>query len=164
MTLPLTGDETSQNNTGSGNKGKFNVVVYDDEKLFSNNAKLNIFTNTSYYVVEDKIAPTSENTYQFVIRNNNEFNIQYDFEAVETNEKNINMKYRLKRNGKYVLGNDNEYISVNELKQYNINLASKSYDVYTLEWKWFESSNDTEIGMDVTSKYSLFLKLSAIQY
>ena len=150
----------SQNTeSGIGNK----VTVYDGDTEYSSNTPLNIFTQTAYYVVEDKIAPTSENTYQFVIRNRNDFNIRYSLKAEETNIYNINMKYRLKRNGYYVVGNDNKYVTADEIEQYNIQLADNTYDVYTLDWKWFEGSNDTEIGEDISSYYKLNLEVTANQ-
>ncbi len=168
------GSNNNTNNSGnnegnSGNNGNNDdntenkVVVYDSDTEYSSNTPLNIFTQTAYYVVEDKIAPTSENTYQFVIKNSNNFNIKYNIQAMETNKYNINMKYRLKQNGDYVLGNDNEYVTADEIEQYNIGLAGNTYDVYTLDWKWFESSNDTEIGEDISSYYKLNLKVTAIE-
>lgn len=140
------------------------VIVQDDETTYSIDTPLRIFTHTSYRVVNDVIAPRSENSYQFVIRNNNNFNIKYNFETQEENNYNINMKYRLKLNGVYVVGNDSEYVTAKELYQYDMILADNNYDVYTLEWKWFESNNDTEIGTNINSNYKLNLKISASQY
>lgn len=152
------GDSKPVFGEGSSTDG---VDVYDDDVFFSTSTKLNIFTQTSYYVVDGKIAPTSENSYQFVIRNNNDFNITYSLEMFETNKYNINMKYRLKLNGVYVLGSNTEYVSASELKQYNMTLTGNKYDVYTLDWKWFESDNDTEVGMNIDSEYELDVKISA---
>lgn len=151
---------STNNNTGEGDN---KVVVYDSDTDYSTNTPLNIFKQTAYYIIEDKIAPTSENSYHFVIKNSNDFSIEYNFEAIETNLYNINMKYRLKRNGTYVVGNDKEYVTFDELKQYNIELSDRTYDVYTLDWKWFESSNDTQIGEDISSYYGLKLKVTANQ-
>lgn len=140
------------------------IIVYDKEKKYSKNTPLNIFTQTSYYVVNDVIAPTSENSYQFVVRNNNNFNIIYDLEISEENKYNINMKFKLKLNGTYVVGDEKTYVSADMLNQYRKTLADKSYDVYTLEWKWIESDNDTKIGTNINSNYKLNLKMSASQY
>ena len=163
-----TGNTSTGNITGGDDKDddyetKEGMFVYDKEKEYSQNTKLNIFKQVSYYVAEDKIAPASENSYQFVVRNNNDFNIIYNLETIENNEYNINMKYRLKLNGKYVLGNDKEYVTASELDQYNLGLASKTYDVYTLDWKWIEDSNDTEIGEEIDAHYKLELKITANQ-
>lgn len=139
------------------------IQVYDRDTAYSTHTDLNIFKQTSYYVVDDRIAPTSENTYQFVIRNNNDFHIKYDLEVTEKNIYNINMRYRLKQNGKYVVGNDNEYVTADELDRYNIGLSNNSYDVYTLDWKWVEGENDTKVGNEVESYYGLDLKITATQ-
>ncbi len=143
---------------------KDGIEVFDKETEYSQDTQLHIFTNTAYYVVDNKIAPASENSYQFVIRNNNEFNIRYNLDLFEENKYNINMKYRLKLNGVYVAGNDDEWLTYDELQQENIGLAANTYDVYTLDWKWIEGSNDTEVGTNINSNYKLELKITASGY
>lgn len=157
----------NNNNSSSGQKQptqNSGIEVLDGKTKFSHNTPLNIFTNTTYYVVDDKIAPLTENAYQFVIRNHNDFNIKYSLELNEENKYAINMKYRLKLNGIYVAGNDDKWLTYNELNQYNIGLSANTYDVYTLDWKWFESENDTEVGTNINSNYKLELKITASGY
>lgn len=158
-----------KNNNYSSNDNSTNsengFIIYDNEVKYSKeNTPLNIFTQVSYYVVNGTIAPGSENSYQFIIRNNNKFNIKYNLEIIEENQYNINMKFKLKQNGKYVAGSDTTYVSASELNQYLKSLSSKNYDVYTLEWKWLESENDTQIGTNINSNYALNLKMLASQY
>jgi len=74
------------------------------------------------------------------------------------------MKFRLKLNGVYVVGSNDEYVTADELFQYDMILADNNYDVYTLDWKWFEGPNDTEIGTNINSKYKLSLDIAARQY
>ena len=156
---------TSVGGSGSeSNEDKDGVEVFERQIEYSQDTQLHIFTNTAYYVVDNKIAPASENSYQFVIRNNNEFNIKYDLDLLEDNKYNINMKYRLKLNGVYVAGNDDKWLTYDELKQENIALAANTYDVYTLDWKWFEGSNDTEVGTNINSNYKLDLRITASEY
>ena len=140
------------------------IEVFDEQTEYSQNTQLRIFTNPTYDVVDDKIAPASENSYQFVIRNNNNFNIRYDLDLNEDNKYNINMKYRLKLNGVYVAGNNDKWLTYDELKQQNIELAANTYDVYTLDWKWVEGNNDTEVGTNINSNYKLELKITASGY
>lgn len=139
-------------------------IVEDKEVSYEKDTPLNIFSHQSYYTVNDVIAPESENSYQFIVRNNNDFGIVYDFEMKETNEFNINMKYRLKLNGKYVLGDDKTWVIAKELLQSNVVLANNSYNVYTLDWKWFESDNDTEIGTNIEANYKLNINFYANRY
>ena len=140
------------------------VIVEDAESIFSTNTPIRIFTHSSYYIANDLIAPESQNSYQFVIRNNNDFKIKYNFDVQEENKYNINMKFRLKLNGVYVVGSNDEYVTADELFQYDMILADNNYDVYTLDWKWFEGPNDTEIGTNINSKYKLSLDIAARQY
>ena len=91
------------------------LVVHDNENKWSDWTKLNIFKNPSYFIEENKIAPTSKNSYQFVIRNNSDVGIKYSLNLNEINDYKINMKYKLKQNGEYVAGNDNEYVTFDKL-------------------------------------------------
>ncbi len=149
------------NNSSNSSEDKNGIEVFDRETEYSQNTQLHIFTNTTYYVVDNKIAPASKNSYQFVIRNNNEFNIRYDLDLFEENKYDINMKYRLKLNGIYVAGSDDEWLTYDELNQKDIGLAANTYDVYTLDWEWIEGSNDTEVGTNVNSNYKLDLRITA---
>lgn len=151
-----------EGNTEDDDENK--VIVYDENNQEINTAPLKIFEHKSYYTKSDVIAPGTENTYQFIIRNNNEFAIIYDFIINETNEFNINMKFRLKQNGEYIFGNDDTWVTAEELKQSEVVLANDSYNVYTLDWKWFESENDTKIGEDIESNYKLDMSFYSNRY
>lgn len=154
------------NNTCNHDDLKDNIFVYDEHVKYSNNTKLNIFTHKSYYVKSDAIAPDSQNSYQFVVRNNNDFAIIYNLKMEESNPYNINMKYRLKLDGKYILGNHKEWVTAKELIENEVVLADKSYNVYTLDWKWFESNDevDTKIGTNIDSNYQLNISFLANRY
>ena len=153
------GEEKTSDETNS-------LVVYDKDTQYTNKTKLKIFENKSYFVRDDKIAPGSENSYQFIVRNNNDFAITYSFEMQEDNQYGINMKYRLKCNGEYIIGNDDRWVTADELSQKNINIPNKSYNTYTLDWKWFEGDNktDTEIGKNIDANYSLNIEFFANRY
>lgn len=139
-------------------------LVYDSKKIYSESTPLNIFSHKSYYTVNNVIAPGTENAYQFIVRNNKEFAIKYDWKTTEENQFNINMKYRLKLNGEYILGDSQNWVTFDEIKQNDMILAEKSYNVYTLEWKWFESENDTQVGTTIDANYKLNIEFFAIQY
>lgn len=153
-------DITIIENTNKENE----VIIYDQNNQKIDAAPLKIFEHKSYHVKNDVIAPGTENTYQFIIRNNNEFAIIYDLEIDETNIYEINMKFRLKQNGEYILGSDNEWVTAEDLKQSEVILAHESYNVYTLDWKWFESKNDTIIGENIESNYKLDINFNSNRY
>ncbi len=136
------------------------LSIFDEKGNFDNQKELNIFSNPAFEM-KPIIAPGSSNAYQFVIRNNNSFNIQYSIKMNETSKYNINMKYRLKQDGNYIIGNDNTWVTANKLIVEKVNLASKSNMPYILEWKWFESNHDTEIGKLDTANYKLSIQVVA---
>lgn len=137
------------------------VMILDDDGEYNNSTKLNIFTNP-YYEFKNIIAPTSSNTYEFVVKNVNNFNIKYKLIMKEINEHNINMKYRLRLDGNYIKGNENTWVTFDELKLSNIKLAANSKHIYQLDWKWYESPNDTEIGM-IDADYTLKISFDGEQ-
>ena len=134
--------------------------VYDNEKnpiTWNGSNDLKIFTK-SIYNVDGVIAPESENTYQFVVRNNTEYKIKYNVKFVETNDYNINMKYKLKKNDNYLISN---YSSANALNIQDFVLNQGENDTYYLDWKWISSSNDTSIGKNPSAKYGLKIVVEA---
>ncbi len=156
-------DNDNDDNDDNEETQKSGIEIYENGNTYAASKDLDIFTQTAYYVVDGKIAPGSENTYQFIVKNNNDFNIKYDLDMIETNEHKINMKYRLRRNGKYIIGSEGEYVTAEEIMQKARGLSNNGYDVYELDWKWEESSRDTEIGKDINANYKLNLKITATQ-
>ena len=136
-----------------------NFIVKDTVEWKSQN-ELRIFANPVYQM-DNKIAPESSNTYEFIVRNNTSYNVKYSIDFDEENESNINMRYRLKKDGAYVVGNDTTWVRYNDLDLENITLNSSNDHIYYLEWKWFSSDNDTAIGANSSSKYKLNIVISA---
>lgn len=153
-----TGTNTGENNTNEDETVYDMLEVYDDEFdtiKWNGSTKLNIFENS--IAANGKIAPESHGTYEFDVRNSTDYKLKYDLSFAETNSDNINMKYKLKKNGTYVIS---DYVSYNELALSAQMLEVNTKDVYELEWKWFSSDNDTNIGTNGAS-YSLQINLSA---
>ena len=94
---------SSNNNSSNTNKDDTNtdyepnldedrVVVYDtDAEWDENNYVSNIFKHSYKEIVSGKIAPGSNNTYKFIVRNLNEFKVKYTINFIEVNVSNINM-------------------------------------------------------------------------
>lgn len=146
-------DKNKPNKTG--------VIVSDDYSIWGNK-KLRIFSNPAYQYTS-KIAPNSSNSYVFVVRNNNDFDIVVDFDIVEENNYDINMKYKLRSKGRYLVGNENTYEDVSKLNQQNITIKAKESISYILDWKWIDSENDTEIGETIEANYKLTINIGANQ-
>ena len=160
-TAPVNGNE---NNPSTGNDDNNDddddtddLIVVDRQITWSGETNAKIFSN-SMYEFEDIIAPESSNTYQFVVKNGTEYNLKYNISFVETNNYNINMKYKLKKNDTYLI---DHYVSANELIVPEMRINTKNNDTYYLEWKWISSDNDTEIGTTPDVNYNLKINVEA---
>lgn len=138
--------------------GKF--VVKTSKFNWESNQKINIFANP-LYDMNSIIAPGSSNIYKFKVKNSTDYDLKYYINFSENNEHNINMKYRLKKGDYYLMGDENNWVEANELYIANIYLSKKNSDTYYLEWKWFESDNDTAIGKKDDVKYNLKINVKA---
>lgn len=172
-TLPVNGGSnngTSNDNSDGSNNSNNSSTTTDDGKLeitdkditWSSTNNLRIFSNPVYNM-NQKIAPESTNVYQFVINNNTKYDILYNINFVESNTYNINMKYKLKLGNVYIAGDENNWVSYDELKRTNINLSKSNKHTYYLEWKWVSSDNDTNVGKTINAGYNLSIEIKAEQ-
>ena len=80
----------------------------------------------------------------------------------EATEYKVNLKYRLKRNNSYVIGNDNRWVTARELKTEFSRINAGTSDNYSLDWKWVyedgKDKDDTIAGENMTSKYKLNIR------
>ncbi len=141
-------------------------IVYDKEDKWTEPTEAtyqaSIFRHSSYEVVDGVIAPGTKNVYKFIVRNLNDFDVNYTIKAIETNTSNINMKYRLRSETSYIIGSDNHWVDGSDLVTSLKTLTSHGRDTYYLDWKWFDDDiNDTPIGIDDSSKYSIYIKVEA---
>ena len=88
------------------------------------------------------------------------FDIKYYIEMYEESEYKVNLKYRLKKNGSYVIGNDSKWVTADELKTEFSKLNNGSTDSYALDWKWFDDDDelDNNAGENMTSEYKLNIR------
>lgn len=142
----------------------FKVWVDDKNGDYLTQTDIDIFSydSSKYHnttVVTDKIAPGVENTYSFKIHNQLSFGVKYNLKMTETMQYDVNMKYKLKMNGSYVIGNSSSWVEPSQLSLSNLVLNSNSVDNYELEWKWVDSANDNVPGINMNSNYILNVKI-----
>ena len=131
------------------------LIVKDSRIKWGTETEINIFANSMF----DKIiAPESSNTYRFSVLNNTDDAFKYKVIFTETNNYNINMKYKLRKNNSYVI---DEYVSIDQIHLEDQLLNSKKSDTLYLEWKWISSDNDTEIGATQNVTYNLKIEVKA---
>ncbi len=145
------------------NMARFDVIeIVDGDVKNIKNAQLNIFKNP-IFDGEKIIAPRSSGEYRFCVENLVDGNLTYGIEFLDEMTNPINMKYKLKIDNIYIRGNEDEYVSIEELKVDDIVVLEDSNNIYTLEWKWVDNDiADTYVGsLKEIQTYTLKLKINA---
>ena len=139
------------------------VYVDDNNGWYEYQRNLKIFENVAFEYTS-KIAPGVSNSYDFRVHNTTLQSIQYKVEFDEDSEYAINMLYRLRRNGSYLIGDADTWVRADDLVSAFQNLSGNGTDNYTLDWEWpYEGGTDaadTEAGEKMASEYSLGIKIT----
>lgn len=136
-----------------------NFEASDEQIVWSTNTQVEIF-RVSYVNGERKItvqsddgdkliAPGTENSYTFKLKNNGNSALDYTVTAdayFTPDDVAIPITGRLNRyDGKWIVGNEENYVNVSALDtaEDKSTLGAGKYTYYTLDWLWpFESGND----------------------
>lgn len=134
--------------------------IYEGAKEWSELKELSIFNN-SYFNGQAKIAPGVSGTYNFTVESFGTTKMKYDIDFTDENPYNINLKFKIKYNGTYVAGNESTWADYNAMDQVDRVIEPGAKDLYTIEWKWVDAPNDTEVGEADGSYYKLHVKAYA---
>ena len=105
----------------------------EDGTNWEDREDLSVFYNQTF---GDKvIVPGMTGAYRFRMQNNSPDPIVYSLTFSETNEYGIAMRYRLKRDGVYIAGEEN-YVTVEELCLEDLSVEEESITLFELEWIW----------------------------
>ena len=163
------GDSGNKPGGDSGDNTGGEVVETNDRfKVLENSSQwnelkqLSVFNN-KYFNDKSIIAPGVSGKYNFTVENYTGKDFIYGISFTEENPLNINLKYKLKLNGNYIVGNENEWISTSDLNVKDLLINTSASDLYTLEWKWIDSSNDTQIGINGSDGYKLNIKVTGVE-
>lgn len=140
------------------NKDRFKVA--QESKDWEDIKSLNIFNNY-YFNGNSIIAPNIRGKYNFTVENYKDTKILYNIKFMEENVYNINMVYKLKKNGLYIAGDEQTYVKYTDLNTEDILIDEHKKDIFTLEWKWQDSDNDTQIGETQGANYKMNIKVNA---
>ena len=105
----------------------------EDGTNWEDREDLSVFYNQTF---GDKvIVPGMTGAYRFRMQNNSPDPIVYSLTFSETNEYGIAMRYRLKRDGVYIAGEEG-YVTVEELCLEDLSVEEESITLFELEWVW----------------------------
>lgn len=139
------------------------IVVTEDDIGIEKDTKLNIFNNEKFEG-EKIIAPHSQGTYKFYIKNKSNRDINYNIKFSDEMKKFVNMKYRLKIDNIYIRGNEEGYTTIENLDVNNVTVPKDSINMFTLEWYWEDNDElDTKVGTSDERYYTINLKIEAFK-
>ena len=150
------GDTIIPDENGEIEEAKNKLSVSDSYQTWTNITEIRIFD-------VDQIAPGDSGTYDFVVNNNTDENVDYGIVFEENNVANVNMLYKLKRNNEYIAGDETTWVKYNELNFDNKILNENNIDAYNIEWKWVPAENDTAAGRLHGAKYGLNVTVKAAE-
>lgn len=153
-----TDEEIHASNNGDRFVPYLDVELSDGDGVWTTNTDVSIFelsyeNGQALVTVEgngdEVIAPGTENTYTFYLKNNSNVAIDYNLEIASfftPLDQLIPVKVRLKGyDGSYLLGSEDQWEDVEKLNDISewVTIGVNSYAYYTLEWMWpFESGDD----------------------
>lgn len=133
-------------------------VTEDEGPEWVEDEYIQVFENGVYN--ESKIHPGMEGDYKFRLENHNPNRLEYDLTFADENDYEIVMGYRLRMDNVYVCGDEDTYLSLDELNLEEVIIAADSSVIYTLEWKWIDGETDTVAGMNEAT-YTLHITFRA---
>ena len=141
------------------------LILESDEEQWSAEEDLKIFPGT--------IMPGSEGVYEFKVINPTDYQLLYTLTLTDERgwgeDARSPIVYRIRMNDAYILGDEDEWISLNEMQ---INIERLRFDansshIFIIEWQWpFMSGNDeadTDAGI-AHAVYRLNVKVTATLY
>ena len=136
------------------------INITSEAKDWYANENINLFKHINKDG-EKVIWPGQSGEYDFVVKNTNNVPIYYSIKLSEENKSKINMKYRLKLNNVYIVGNENTYEPIEKFNLENIKILEDAKSSYTLEWKWEDSDNDAEIVKRGLATYRIYIDINS---
>lgn len=133
------------------------LFVVSEGNKWGTEQEINVFNNEFYS--DNVIAPGVCGKYDFSVENTGHKLVTYNLELEEINDKNINLQYKVKMNGEYIL---EQWTRVEDISLSTFQLQPYTNADYTLEWEWIDAENDTSIGEDAeNAMYKIKIKINA---
>lgn len=132
------------------------INITSESKDWYANENINLFKRINQNA-EKLIFPGDYGSYEFILNNTNNLPVYYNLKISEENKDRINIKYKLKLNNVYIIGDKDEYESIDKMDLKEIKIMENAKSLYTLEWKWEKSDNDLEIVRKGLATYRIYI-------
>lgn len=135
-------------------------VVDEGDNDWSHTENIPVFFNDQFG--DNVIAPGQSGKYAFRFINYNHDQLDFSIEFSCENEYNIDLIYRLKRDGLYVCGDEDHYVTIDELNLYGMTIQPHGDPtVFELEWYWRDNDEIDTIAGENQAQYYLHITITA---
>lgn len=132
------------------------ITVFDKNTTWSDNTQIDLFERNE--LGNQLVYPGVTGQYTFTVRNKSVNDRECEVVISDTNDFNIPLDIKIKKDNSYVIGNENDWEKSANYDSGIYKINANSDNVYTLEWKWdFYTSDDndkidTELGKQARYK------------
>ena len=116
-------------------------------------------------IFPSKVYPGKMGKYYFDITNNDTISSDIFVSFTEQGFADIPMQYRLRSTGSYLCGDEDTWITIDELRINGTRIAGKETAKFVLEWRWYDDGTrdekDTQIGSKDSSNYVITIEVVA---
>ena len=117
------------------------MVVIDKDQTWTNNTQINLFEENE--LGNRLVYPGVAGKYSFTVKNTGLYDHNATVRIQDTNDFHIPLDIRMKRDGVYVLGNEDNWVDSATYESEDYLMKPQSDSVYEIEWKWdFEAGQD----------------------
>lgn len=129
------------------------ITVTAEDIEIETKTELNIFTNSKRNW-QNIIEPMATGTFKFSVKNDTNDDAEYHIQFLDEMSNFVNMKYKLKMDNVYIVGNKDTYVGIEELDVKNIVSPKDSISIFVLEWYWeSDDEKDTIVGTSSGDQY-----------
>ncbi len=124
--------------------------------------EFNVFTDVNG---DSIIYPGKSGDYIFQISNLNKFDVVLSIEFSEENEMDIPVVYTISDKDGYIIGDKNDYVSIEHLDFGNVIIKAHQSVYFELDWLWesISDEHDTQAGVAGDTVYTITITISAYE-
>lgn len=145
------------------------VQVQEKEgPVWQQNTEISLFADRTGSGENRKLMPGSKGSYEFLVSNRNTYGIAYRMQiSAPPGQLLLPLRYRLKSDDRYLCGDQDTWMTADQLAAATVTLSSGEEREYLLEWQWlFAGGNDildTKIGSAADLEYRVIVMIQIEQ-
>ena len=136
--------------------------------VWQQNTEISLFADRTGAGENRKLMPGSKGSYEFLVSNRNTYGVAYRMQiSAPSGQLLLPLRYRLKSDDRYLCGDQDTWLTADQLAAATVTLSPGEEREYLLEWQWlFAGGNDrldTIIGSAADLEYHVIVMIQIEQ-